>query len=138
MCNLTHFQAFSSRCVEVPTAGRELASTGDDWVTVSVSLPKGHAYLIWFMYPDLFSWSSNADMKRIYLKKIVIHGEVPGDGCFPCPSGTYSNRNGSAACQKCPRNTFSVSGSTTCTNCSSNEYSGKLIRLFASMNIKVK
>jgi hypothetical protein len=50
-----------------------------------------------------------------------------GGPCFPCPAGTYKDRNGSAACTVCPAGTFNPTTAATnvaeCTPCAPNSNS---------------
>lgn len=40
------------------------------------------------------------------------------EGCFLCPAGTYSGKEGGTSCQKCPEGTFSsAEGAEKCTDC---------------------
>ena len=60
------------------------------------------------------------------LISFLVHplGVAYSYSCVSCPSGTYTEKEGSDSCPACARNEYSPGGATKCTPCGDNFYSG--------------
>jgi hypothetical protein len=53
-------------------------------------------------------------------------GGIDGGNCTACQPGFAKFRNGSSACEICPRGTFAISGQSVCALCATNTYNNML------------
>ncbi|KAM7540976.1 hypothetical protein Aperf_G00000026066 [Anoplocephala perfoliata] len=96
-------------------------SSKDKWATFTASVPAGASTIQWYLFSENY-YDVNSVGTQFKLRSVRVTGRPATIDCLECEPGYYSDKAGLNRCKKCPVNTYSTEGASSCIPCETEEF----------------